>query len=250
MTTLFDIVLGVAEKTELPARGVSTGGSSTTLVDANTTTQDGLYNGGTLFVQSGGQASTYHRIKRYLSDGTYTIATVSPALAAGARYSAVTINLNTIISAVNSALRDIGQYLAEDSSLTVVSGQLEYSLPSGVSNIRQVEDITSNLPTIKYRWDEVSGKLRFRKGFAASGSTLRLTYRANHAAVALAADTVLAYIDIPWLISRATVIMLQDLERTSGDKAKWDIQIQREMATEMQIRNPAADMPTFKLARW
>ena len=250
MTTLFSVALSVAEKVEMPHRGVSTGGSVTTLIDANTSTQDGLFNGGTLFIQSGSQANTYQRITRYLSDGTYTFATVAPAVAADARYTAVSLNINAIIAAVNSALRDIGQTLAEDSSLVVVANQAEYTLPAGVSNVRKVEDMAAAVPSVKYRWDEIGGKLRFSNGFAAAGSSLRLTYRAQHAPVSLAADVISNYVDASWLVSKSALLMMQDLERTSNDKNKWTAPIQRETQNELILRNPSNDLLQAKLAMW
>lgn len=252
MTTLFDVILCLSDRVVQPHRGVSTDtGTTTTLIDKDTTTQDGYFNEGTLLIQTGTYLGTFHKVTKYLSTGTFTIATaVAGNIPSGVRYQAVPIPLDDMIAAVNGALREIGLVLAEDSTLTVVPGQYEYTLPSGVSDVRKIEDIISDIPVEKNRWTEIAGKIRFDVGFQPMGDNIRLTYKAKHAFVSTASASISSYLDINWVAVRSAILLIKQKLIRTGDRRKYEQLLSQLEWEEVTLRNPTPDMPIVRLARW
>ena len=116
----------------------ATGGSATTIVDANTpyVTDDALL-GGTAIVIDTTDGLTpkgkFARISDFVaSTKTFTIDTVTDAIAAGDTIGLAKpkVKAKQMVQAVNDALRDhIGTISLVDTSLTVAAGQTEYALP-------------------------------------------------------------------------------------------------------------------------
>ena len=126
---------------------VATNGSTTTAVNGSVTglddpPEDDYAKDYTVFVSrdAGGAGAApegeYGRVSAYVSsDGTYTIATVSAAIAASDLILVCTneIPLQQMIFAANSALKDIGLVAAvPDTSLTSAANQTEYTLPAAI----------------------------------------------------------------------------------------------------------------------
>ena len=250
MTTLFDVALPVAEIVHVPHRGIaSASGSTTTLVDAVRVTQNGYFNGGTMFIISGASAGKFSRISGY-NQGLFTFDTLTPTSnVAGDRYIAVPaeISLYDIISAINLALLDTGNLVKEDLNLTVVADQEEYTLPTGVSNLCRVETTQSTTTPYEYKeskhWDELGGKLRFDTGYrpGAAGTKLRLTYLTPHATVNVAADVIDSQISKASLVHFAVSRVYEEQYKASKDK-KYEAMINKEFQLGQALMN-TADVP-------
>ena len=116
----------------------ATGGSATTIVDANTpyVTDDALL-GGTAIVIDTTDGLTpkgkFARISDFVaSSKTFTIDTVTDVIASGDTIGLAKpkVKAKQMVQAVNDALRDhIGTISLVDTSLTVAAGQTEYALP-------------------------------------------------------------------------------------------------------------------------
>lgn len=255
MTKLFDIILSMASEALPVQSGTATGGSTTTLADANHPTQSGYFTGGTLFFLDGAAAGTFTRIDGF--DGSvFTFATqTAPGTASHYVAAPKSLSLDDMIGAVNEALATLGKTLADDATLTTVANQEEYTLPTGVSDIRQVEIATSLTTPYNYRpnhfWNEIAGKLRFRTRHipVTAGYKMRITYRAPHAAVYLATAAINDYVSANWLKWAAMVNLLR-LRGNRGHYGDPEMKIGWEEAQGrlQQERKPTADMVIVKLA--
>jgi hypothetical protein len=210
MTTLFQAMLGLANRGPRHWTGSATGGTTTTLIDTVQRKEaDDNFNGMTLFVLDGDNADLTRRITDFVqSTATLTVGAFSNAMAAGDRYLISQAVREDLVQAINAALTDIGDVTQVDTSLTVVADQTEYSLPSGVSNVVRVEVAESASADYDYQrahnWREISGSLYFTDelGFTA-GRTIRLYYNAQHAAVDADADTISDGIPLALLVDVA-----------------------------------------------
>jgi hypothetical protein len=138
---------------------LATGGSATTIVDANTQyTSDDALLGGTAIVTrdaAGLGASPegkFSRITDFVaSSKTFTIDTVTDAIAAGDSVLLATprIKLPQMIQAVNDGLTNLGTISLVDASLTLVAGTYEYNLPVGlkITALKDVLAFDGNLYT-------------------------------------------------------------------------------------------------------
>jgi hypothetical protein len=249
MTTLFDVALPVAEIVHLPHRGAATVvGTATTLIDTVRATQNGYFNGGTIFIISGASAGKFSRISGY-NQGIFTFDTVTTLNGVGDRYAAVLaeISLYDIISAINLALLDVGNLVKEDIQLTVVADQEEYTLPTGVSNLCRVETTQSTTTPYEYKeskhWDEIGGTLRFDTGYrpGAAGTKLRLTYLVPHVTVNVAADVIDSQISKASLVHFAVAKVYEEQYKASKDK-KYEAMINKEFQLGQAFMN-SADVP-------
>jgi len=177
MTTLADMMLEVARHTTaIIGEGTATGGSTTTLIDTNDLTEiNGYWTGGTLFLKSCTQTDLNGTVTPITKFGTntVTVGTLSKTITAGDTYAVVDKEFNRLElkNAVLSVLRSrkVQQY---DESLTVVSGQTEYTLPAGVKEIRRV--MVDGI--VNQHWHEVNGELTFPTKYAPASGTIQLIY--------------------------------------------------------------------------
>lgn len=148
---LFDLIWKTLVELGVTRTGTATGGTTTTLIDTNglKLTENNYYNEGTLFIlkdSAGGGAAPegeFSMVKDFTqTDKTLTVYdafTVAPASGdvygvANRRYP-----LHLIIEKLNNALYLDGYIPGEDTSITIVSGQSEYTLPAEASrDLRQV----------------------------------------------------------------------------------------------------------------
>lgn len=206
MATLFEVMLSLARRTRTMYYGSATGGTTTTLIDTvNRGEEDDAWNGQTLFVLSGDNANATRQITDFVeSTSTLTVGTaLSNAMAAGDRYGICNAIREEMVQAINAALEEIGMITqVDDTSLTVVDNQTEYTLPSGVANVVRVEVATSGDADYDYHklfsWREINGKLYFddELGFTA-GRKIRIFYNGEHDAVSADADTIDEAIPMP-----------------------------------------------------
>lgn len=196
MTTLFDITLDVARLIMKTVDGTATGGSATTIVDSGQTDPNDYYTGGTIWVTSGLSIGKSRKVTSFVgTTGTFTFATMTTINAVGNTYTAAPyyIPQHVLIRAVNQALQKMGRIEKIDDTLETVGEQEEYSLPTGIRNIKRVEIGQETTDPyrwmVSYHWEEINGKLYFDRGMAPTldGYPMRLHYMAEHAA--LTADT-------------------------------------------------------------
>jgi len=214
--TLFSISLALAKVLgNMRSSTTTAAGSATTIVDSTRTEPADFWNDGTLWITSGTHSGKSRKITDWaLSGTTFTIPTTTTAAGAGVTYSVIDGNWpqDKLVEFINRALIEIGDVPQDDASLTTVAEQEEYTLPSGVYNVRQVEIARELTAPYAYQhqhgsWYERDGSLFFATGREPqeSGYTIRLTYMAPHAALTADTGTVSAYIHPDLLVWTAAV---------------------------------------------
>lgn len=149
--TLFDLTHEVAAELGVVVEGYATGGSITTIVDANERTEtDDHFNGGSAWIlrDSAGAGAAPENEMEIISDfanSTNTItlqSALSEAVAAGDWYALATklYPLYQIIRQINRALTTIGPVPVTSKTLTTVAGQTLYDLPAVAMNL-QINDV-------------------------------------------------------------------------------------------------------------
>ena len=172
-------------------RGTSTGGSTTTLVDASCTEPDKYFDGGTLWFLSGANIDKSVKVASYAASTTTFTFETQTALVAGVKYAAApsVYSRDMLLAALNSALIDMGLVMQRDESLVGVADQEEYDLPTGViaSNVKRVE-VNGD---ISYHWRALGGHLYFDAGYLpAADDEIVLWYAGQQASVSLDADVI------------------------------------------------------------
>lgn len=209
MATLASATLDLART--LPGwnvvEGAATGGSTTTLVDANfpwlvdgtNPPADDYYNGGTVWFLTGDLAGKSALVTDWArATKTATFGTQTHAVAAGVQYAIVPKDYPLFIlrQRVNLALSRIGNVDQRSTSLTTVTNQQSYTLPAGVSNVKRVEIARTTAAPYAYgvhhQWREIGGALEFMEAYQPSetGHIIRLTYAAPLARLDEDADTI------------------------------------------------------------
>lgn len=199
--TLFQATLDLAILSGRVIDGTATGGSTTTLDDTNKLGKYGAdhFIGSVLWIRSGTYANTWKEI----TDSNplvsrVTFAALAGSIVAGNTYSLSwpTVTLDGLKRALNNSLRKIDQPTAEDTSLTTVDNQEDYTLPANVDNILQVQIANSTASPYTYgeyqAWDEdkAAGTLRFDWGrLPPGGYKIRLIYATDHTELTAASDT-------------------------------------------------------------
>lgn len=196
----------------------ATGGSTTTIVNANDTTidDDSAYTGGTALIlrDSGGNGAAPEgemaRISSYSgATNTFTLSdTLTAAVASGDRYAVATnrIELEEYKELINDALSTI-DVVSVDTSITSASGQSEYTLPVALKqhDLYKVEyvgnpnDADDQAWVTVYNWTVVPST----PGAASTlilpalpdGRTVRITYKSKHPRVEDFDDPISEYID-------------------------------------------------------
>lgn len=183
---MFDLVYKImSDLGTIKVQGTATGGSTTTLIDTNALrlTENDYFNEGTLFIKNDSSGTANDKLFAKIKDYTQTSKTIeifdtlSEAIAAGDTYAAATRRypLFVVENKINNQLFLDGYIPGEDTSLTTVADQLEYTLPSGASrDLRQVlfaasDDSNANDWTPVLNWD-------IQKTATGTADTLVLSY--------------------------------------------------------------------------
>ena len=208
MTTLLDISLKVAKEVMDVIEGTATGGSTTTLVDtALGAIPDDHFNNGRLWIKSGTHADEIYQVTDFATTtGTVTFAAVTGAIAAGVRYAIARNSYpwDQIVSAIQRAL-DQTWVTGIDSTLAGDGETLEFTLPTGVYNVKRVEfsdtAVTHGGRKNSTHWRETSaGTLRFDYGHAPiDGYTIHVYYRDQHAELTASTVAISNEINAEWL---------------------------------------------------
>lgn len=185
--SLFDLVWKCVVELGTAKTGTATGGSTTTLIDTNALrlVENDYFNEGTVFVlkDSAGASAAPEKEFGKIKDFTQTSKTVTlydaltAAIAAGDMYGIANrrFPLFLITEKINNALFMDGYIPGEDTSITTVAGQLEYTMPVDASrDLRQVLYAYSD-DTDANEWTPVVN-FKIKKTATGSGDTLVLAY--------------------------------------------------------------------------
>lgn len=204
--------------------GTATGGSATTLLDTTRLETDKYFTGGTLWFLTGNRANTSTKITDWdLATKTFTFATGAVA-AAGNNYVAAPADYprEQLQFGISQAVRELP---LRNITLLTVADQNEYTLPTGVYNLKHVEiahKLTAPYEYIpNYSWQELEGKLVFDPLSYPTESDLiiRLTYLPRYAPVYTDAEALPDLDHIDALIWSAAVYCIRwRLQRTMGDQ--------------------------------
>lgn len=264
MTTLFNATLQLATRLKVLRVSTATGGSATAIVDTKRTESVDAFNGGTAWIISAGSASPEGKWAR-VSDWnattkTATIATVTDAVGAGDTYgiAAGSFSLDMLISGINDQLVKHKVVRYDRTSLDVVSGQSEYTLPAG---IRQDNLLNVYLETDSDSDDSKPTPLSFDVQTAAAGSQhtlviksrslpvgydLMLEYKGYLSPLYLATDVIDDSLPMARILDDAAASVLALSMRTNSSTNKLDIELMkifredaRAAKLENQIRYPA-----------
>lgn len=247
MTTLAEYLLNVARNLNEYYSGISTGGSTTTLVSGAGEVDD-YFNGGTMFFLSGDLAGKTAVITDYTAAGTFTFATQTSAVISGVQYVATTARYSRqmLVQSLNASLSEYGRVIDTDASLVGVAEQEEYTLPAGVTNVRSVL-VDGKLSSW---WREYDGLLHFSKGhLPASGEVITVLYLKDHPRVNADGDIIVC--PSPDMLVWATVYstLMGEYLRTGSDK-RMEPLLQNAQARMMTAVRKINKNVTTKLADW
>lgn len=223
---------------------IATGGSATTIVDANTqyTSDDSLVGGTALVSRDAGGASAspegkFSRITDFVaSTKTFTIDTVTDAIAAGDSILLATprIRLPQMIQAVNDGLANLGTISLVDTSITLSAGTYEYNLPVSLK-VKQLVDV---LVWDGYIYRSIKGLMRnFPSSPGSVGvlqfsqipysDTLKIVYEGAHPVLSAYSDKVSETIQEELAVAAAIDKALTWYVSKRGDSALGTFTIER-----------------------
>lgn len=234
MTTLFQAALDLARLVNGDTwyEGLSSeDGTPTTMIDANRVGRGGLvednYQGAPLFFLSGTLADKSVQVTGYSQgDNEYTFETQSSAPGTGIRYGVGSkqFTRQKLFTAINEALIDIGDVKQVDITLTTVKDQVEYTLPTGVFNVKQVEIAQRTSAPYDYQefhtFDEWQDTLVFpdHNAPSAAGFIIRLKYNAPHADVTTDAGVIATAIPRDLIKYNSAFHLLQRMTQEMVDR--------------------------------
>ncbi len=185
MTTMFQATLELANKLGVLRVSTATGGTTGTLLDTKRTEGDDAYNGGTLWLitdvagASGAPENEWPIVTDFANTGGVFTATFTVAPANLDTYGCATSRypLDVLKSAINNEIikHKIPRY--DRTSLDIISGQSEYTLPVGIrgENLVNVYEETDTDTS-----DSKPVKLNFEVQEAATGSQHLLVIKSRN----------------------------------------------------------------------
>lgn len=263
MTTLVEAMLETARIMGVVKEGTATGGSTTTLIDTSLDDPAEYFTKGTIWILSGTYSGACDVVKMF-NEGTFTLTTtLAGAIAAGVSYATADSEYPKykLKQAVLSVLRN-APILKTNDTLTITADTEEYSLPSGVFNVKRVDVATSSTSPYKFVpnlfWKEWNGKIIFAGGKEPSGTgnIIRLWYEGAHGEIA-ESGSILSSIDINWLKWAAAAFLYRDLIKKIQKDNPTDIDLLNEAKTleaeakRNAVRGELMSMPSDpKIAGW
>lgn len=209
----------------LTAGSVDTSSPSATTHTEPRKSRVGDWNGGTLFVldtadgaapQGEWQKVTSSTYSTSTLKTTYTTPAFTAALASGEKIALASAKypIEEMLLVLNRALSSLGEVPLVDTSLSIVTGQSEYTLPAGVGgrNLRRVYVTTDVGDTGDLEWQEnvmwsvvpaapgSTSTLIFRL-IPDTGETIRLVYMGSHTQCWAATDSISDYVPIERLVA-------------------------------------------------
>jgi hypothetical protein len=253
---LFDAILNLADILGVTDAGIASAAGATTLTCASVAYPNDWFNDGTMFITTGTAASKSAIISDSTSAGVFTFATMSPAPAAAAHF-VVARPLYTraeLVRAVNVALQQLGPLVDDDETLTAVTDQEEYDLPTGVSRVLRVEVATSLTAPYNYQenqyWKEIEGHLRFKPALTTTSMKIRLYYEYDHPRVEADADSILGNLETSLVAYKAAFWAL-DNRIVKGDvNGEKMLKIILTRLEEFEAKRPIKMKKSIPLAGW
>lgn len=230
MTTLADCTLQLAKNLEIVTESVATGGSALTLIDAAISEPNDYFTGGTIWISSGNNAGKCAKINSYVGlTGTFNFNTMTLVNAAGDRYAAAPPDfpLWLLRQKVNLGVKNMGRVLTYDTSMgSTVTGQLSYTLPVTIRNIKGFEVAVNQVAPLQYAsyfefGEEINGAFVFQPGGEPPGGYgIRLIYKPETALLVADTDVLNLYYDLERLGWEAAVEALRWIikRREGNDK--------------------------------
>lgn len=231
MTTLFDMTYRLAGFLMYMRRAAATGGGYTSLVDSLATFSSDQV-GGTLFLFTGDLANKTLVVTSLTGTTQVNFATQTPNdVAAGNRYALACNDFDreTLRWAINEAVREYSKRRAEDETLVSVTDQEVYTLPAGVSDVKELwvaEETAEPYGWKQYfHWDEVDGDIRMPKGWtlALDDYKMRVVYRDAFAELDADADELPQDVDPELVFWAAAVHAVRDGNMRFHDDPKRDL---------------------------
>ena len=226
--TLFTQTLALARELGIVFEGEADSGSTATkIIDAALTQQEQAFKGGTLWILTGTYASTSKIVTAQPATELH-FETLAGAVGVGDDYAVAEpgVPRDALRRAINKALLEIPEYTAyDDSSLTTVADQEEYTLPAGIGELDSVEIATYEAAPYHYyhhmhNYVRNDGKLAFTKNVPGiSGYKIRLGYPSRHAWLYNDSDTINPGVNPEKLKWEAAVIVWREYlqQRDSRD---------------------------------
>lgn len=253
MLTLADITLAVARivNPENIVTGAATAGTTTSITDTANLTQDQAYfDKGTLWILSGTHAGKVMTVTSH-NGNKLGFAALGSVISANDRFAVcrAAYPWQQLKSAVSIALSDEKAYIdAEDATLEGDGETLEFNLPSGVFNLKEVwiENPSNSRDNYKSsHWKEKHGKIRFDYGYPPEdGWAIRLIYRDQHAELTTYSDEVNGGINTAWLKYAAAKALLEWGMGKYGAQAEYRIEERMGMVLDALSRlHPRNDGP-------
>lgn len=252
MTTLFDMTRRLAFKMMPFWSSEATGGGVTSLVDSLAAFAADQV-GGVLWVYTGDLANKSLIITSVTGTTQLNFATQTPNdIVAGNLYAVTNSDYKRahLRSAVNEAIRKYGKRRDEDITLVTVADQEEYTLPTGVSDVKEVWLATATAAPYGWvhlngYWEEIDGELVFPAGFApaVAGYKLKVVFPAAHEDLDADADTLPLDVNEELIFWDAVTALCSDGNMRFHDDPKRDIvnkmnEAQEELSRRKRNWNP------------
>lgn len=252
---LIDATLDLARFIGDVYRGVATGGNTSCLTDSNNPNGDGYYDGGTIWILTGNLAGKALVIDSYIlktfnfADQDDNDGATDENVYADDQYAV--INNAFPLPRLKEAINQLLVYFPTekyDETLTVDVGNSEYTLPTGVRNIKKVEIATFLEAPYGYAaipwWREINGKLEIQNGIFLDDEDhkIRLTYSGYHGEVD-DDDPIDPRIPPEYLRYAGTVWLWRNyIQRIENDSP-----ISREMFNEAKMLEAEAKMKAYHM---
>jgi hypothetical protein len=266
MTTLFDVAMRVHRELGQLTEGVATGGSTSTILDANERTDkdDDYWNGGTAYVvyDAAGAGAAPEGEFSFISDFTKTTGTIAlrttltAAVAAGDWYAVAKkrYSLYKVTECINAALQRFGDIVTIDTtSLDTAASQTELTLPVAASvDLREVWIQGRVSDDDDNKWIKIHN-WRTKKTAGGTGDTLilpvqyvadrdiMLVYLAPHAQVRVASATIDESVPVDRLVYEAALRCLMWRFSKVGDgdpRLVEQIVDMRQLVAEARVMHP------------
>lgn len=255
---LSGLVLQVAKVLGGAREGIATAGSTTTLTDTKRRLEPAeTWDGGFIVMLSGTNGGEMMAINSY-AEGVFTFDALAAAIVSGDRYAAVPclFSKEDIVSAINTALLDFGDYLQHDETLTTDSDIQIYTLPDDIFNVKRFEVAQSEASPYDYKeqyyWDEHSGYIYFKAGKEPSTGSMkiRLWYIGTHSELVDDDDEIDTEIDDRWLKWAASVNLYRSYYSQYGEADPHRVQLMNEaVQNEIMERMRVQGRVTRDMAR-
>ena len=186
-------------------------------------------NGGTLFFPDRRATREITLYEKVGPEFQFTPADITPAV--GEKYiaSPVEWDFYELTQAINLALEDLGEESGVpqiDETTVLVADQHIYTLPGGVSNVKQVhiiydEDAPEDWTERHMSWEPIGDQVIFDQGSAPVwGDYIKFVFCAPHAEVEIDFDTISPYINPMLLKWTAAVYALENVNKDARIVAK------------------------------